>query len=253
MNILPVPYVSQLIQGGLLHSNDCGAAAALMILRAYGLRNNYTVDQLYDSIQPSGDVYLSASGISSAMLSAGLKSEWKSGVSINSLFGILVERKPLIALVHYGRLVDAGLTQRTGFRGAHFLVVNGMDITSVYIKDSYRDDGKESVEVPINIFLEAWTQCGLDGNPNGGAIVPTIPISNLPVPPPVVGVAYAFKSTTDAINVRAQPTASGAWVKAIARKDSPILYITKIAGIYNNWGFLSTGEGWICLDYFIKV
>ena len=253
MNILPVPYVSQLQQGALGHNNDCGAAAVLMILRAYGLRKDYTVDQLYDSIQPSGDVYLSVSGMMSAMLSAGLKSEWKAGISINNLFGILVEKKPAIALIHYGRLVDAGLTQRTSFRGAHFLVVNGMDITSVYLKDSYRDDGKESVEVPINIFQEVWTQCNLDGNPNSGAIVPSLPISNLPVTPPVIGLGYAFKSTVDAINVRAQPTVSSTWIKAISRKDFPVLYITKIAGIYNNWGFLATGEGWICLDYFVKV
>jgi len=252
MNILPVPYVSQLQQGALSHNNDCGAAAALMILRAYNLKKDYTVDQLYDSIQPSGDVYLSAGGISSAMLSAGLKSEWKSGITINGLFGILVERKPIIALIHYGRLVDAGLTQKTSFRGGHFLVANGIDITSVYLKDSYRDDGKESTEVPINIFLEAWMQCSLDGNPNAGAIIPAIPISNPPVIPPI-GIAYAFKPTTTAINVRAQPMVNSTWIKAIWSKDFPILYITKISGTYNNWGLLSTGEGWICLDYFNKL
>lgn len=244
MNILTVPFVSQITPGALEHNNDCGAASTLMVLRAYKLGPNLTVDQVYNAIQPSGDVGLSAGGMQTLLASYNIKNKWLVDMQVHDLFDPLVEGRPAIALIHYAPLVKAGLTEKIGFLGAHFVVVIGVDIKSVCINDPYTTGSGTGKDIPIAVFRDAWAQCGQDaGNPNGGAIIMDPPIRDMSIPA-LVPVGVKYNLVVNGINVRTIPggTASDTFVRTIWRSVTPFVYIITITG---NWGKLADGTGWV--------
>lgn len=255
MNILSVPYVSQITPGALQHNNDCGAASVLMVARAYSQAKNMTVDQIYDKIAPAGDTPLSAGGLQAVLNFYQIKSKWMAGVHIHDMFDTLYERRPIIALIHYDPLVKAELTEKKVFRGAHFVVVVGMDIKSICINDPYTTGGGENLEVPIAVFEQAWTQCNLDGNPDHAGVFMTIPIQDLsiPVPAPVAN-QYTFTVYNGVLvngaNVRSGPAQTYPFVRTIWRTETPNVYITKISGEY---GQLADGTGWVFMEFFRKA
>jgi uncharacterized protein YvpB len=255
MNILPVPYVSQILPGALQHNNDCGAASTLMVLNAYNLAKDLTVDQVYTKVAPSGDVPLSASGLQVVLSSYKIRNKWVADISIHDLFDVLVDQRLAIALIHYAPLVKAKLTEKTGFLSAHFVVVVGMDIKNICINDPYSTESGAGLEVPIDIFKQAWSQCNLDGNPNNAAIVTTIPVQDLSVPiPPPTGVMYGFAvyngRQINGINVRSGPDSSNTLVKTIWRSETPIVFITQIS---SDWGQLADESGWVYMPYLKKA
>jgi hypothetical protein len=258
MNTLPVPHISQITTGALLHYNDCGSGSVLMVSHAYRKRLNMTVDQLYDTIMPSGDVALSASGLQKSLAEIGITNKWMVDMHIHDLLDAMIDKCPVIALVKYAPLVDAKLTEKTGFRGAHFVVVVGVDIKSVSINDPYwsSDAGKE-LEVPIAVFRQMWSQCYQDGNPNGGGIVMTLPIQDLSTPtPPVDGNRYTFtiynKVLVNGANVSKGPgnTTTFGYVTTIWRTITPYINITTIQG---DWGLLADKSGWVFMPFFKKI
>lgn len=174
--LLPVPYVSQLGAGASAHQNDCGAASAVMLLRAY-LNLTLTPDDFYTKFAITGDPYLSVSQIRNAMSSLGLLSDFRAMLTVQDLFGAMAAGKPPIVLLRYKVLVDAGLTERT-FQGPHFAVMVGMDVKNVYIHDPlYTDPARgEAHAYPLDIFWQAWKDVANDPsfpNPERGAIIPT--------------------------------------------------------------------------------
>ena len=255
MNILSVPYVSQILPGGLQHNKDCGAASTLMALNTYNLAKNLTVDQVYNKVAPSGDLSLSASGLQKVLASFKVSNKWVADMLIHDLFDILIDKRLAIPLIHYAALVKAKLTEKTNFLGAHFVVVIGMDINNICIHDPYTTGSGAGLEVPIDIFKQAWAQCTLDGNPNNAAIVTTIPIQDLSIPIlPSEGVMYGFalfnNIQINGINVRSGPNSSTTLVKTIWRSETPIVFIIQISG---DWGQLADKSGWVYLPYLKKA
>ncbi len=165
--LLDVPYASQKSPGSNAHYNDCGAACMSMILKAYSLAKNLTVDELYDLVNPTGDVGLSAGAIVAKLADLKLKTSWKVFASQGVLFETLQMIKPVFALIHYGPLVHNGYTEFKNFVKGHFVIIVGMDIAKIFFHDPNRDDGVTVTAVPIDIFWEAWGKCHLDeGNPD---------------------------------------------------------------------------------------
>jgi hypothetical protein len=246
MNTLSVYYVSQIMTGALEHNNDCGAASSLMLLGTYNLAKDITVDKFYNSIVPAGDTALSVGSIQTKMASYGLQTDWKVDNNIETLFYYLRNHKPALALIHYAPLVDAGVTEKKGFRGAHFIVVTGIDLENVYINDPYRTDGKINVAVPIAVFESAWKQCSLDGNPTGGCIVPKLPIQDLAVVIPPTNDGYYL--LVNGLNVRSGPSNTYPLVRTIWKANEPLIHALT-ASISNDYIRLTDLSGWVCLRY----
>ena len=251
---LIIPYVSQVTPGAQEHNNDCGAASALMVLRAYNVGLIETVDQLYNEIQPSGDTSLSIGGLQRVLANRRVTNEYKSNVQPQDLYGLLIANKPAIALIHYGALVDAGLTEFKGFRGAHFVVVIGMDIKYVYIHDPYSLTKGNCLEVPVPIFKQAMAQCNLDANPINTCIFMIPPIGDLaPIQPTGVQYNWGIDPSTGrqvmAVNVRTGPAITYSIAKVLYRSATPIT-ITQIQGEYAQ---LLDKSGWVYIAYFIKA
>jgi hypothetical protein len=256
-NILPVPHVSQIAPGALMHNNDCGAASVLMVLRSYNLAKDMTVDQVYDQLYPVGDAPLHAGVPMRSLALAGITNDWRADVHTHDMYDTLVMRCPIIALIHYAPLVDAGLTEKTGFRGAHFVVVIGMDIENIYIHDPYSLARGIALPVPVAVWNQAWTQCNLDGNSICAGIFVTLPIRDLSVLSPVnnpgvgkyeMGIHNGVQ--VNGLNVRSGNGDNYPVVKTLWRATAPFVLVSRVIG---DRGLLADGSGWVYMAYLRKA
>jgi hypothetical protein len=238
VSLLPIPYVSQLGDDADAKNNDCGAASAVMLLRAYQ-KSALTPNDFYTHFGISGDPYLSIPQIMNAMSSLGLQTELKANLLINDLYGYLAAGRPLIVLIKYRTLVDAGLTEKT-FQGPHFAVVVGLDIKNIYIHDPLYTDPTvgEAHAYPIEVFWKAWKDVGMDPtfpNPERAAIIPLVGIG--------FQVTRRVKINFSSLNVRSGPGLSYAAVGVLKKGD-----IVEIQREASGWGEISYNR-WILLSY----
>jgi uncharacterized protein YvpB len=239
--LLPVPYVSQLGSGADAHSNDCGAASAVMLLRAY-LNLTMTPDDFYTKFAISGDPFLSVTQITNAMSSLGLLTDFKATLSLQDIFAALAAGKPSIVLLRYKVLKDAGLTEKS-FEGPHFAVVVGMDIKNIYLHDPlYTDPNVGNAHpYPLNIFWQAWKEVATNPfpNPERSAIIPVNGIG--------FGLSRKVRVTIATLNVRSGPNTTYA-VVGVLKKDQIVDVSREISG----WGEVEPNK-WISLSYTVAV
>lgn len=260
-NTLSVPHVSQIVAGALEHNNDCGAAAVSGILLAYNI-GKATVDEIYNRIT-TGDRSIKIGELQAILAVNRVTNEYKNNTRLGELYDIIRQNRPAIALIRYGILVDAKLTERTRFRAGHFVTVIGMDIKYVYIHDPYSITMGNCLAVPINTFLKSWEGYVPDEIPAYTCIAMLIPIQDLsvPVPPPVppippAGVKYTFGNNPTngvpvlAVNVRSGPAMTYSIVKVLYKSATPDIYILQIQGEYAQ---LADKSGWVFIAYFVKT
>ena len=238
VTLLPVPYVTQLGAGAGAHQNDCGAACAVMLLQAY-TDSTLTPDGFYTKFNISGDPYLSVPTIQNALRIMGVTTSFKAGMTMADLFNTLATGKPVIVLIRYKALEDAGLTEKH-FEGPHFAVAVGMDPKYIYLHDPLYtnvSDG-DAHAYPLDIFWQAWNEVGLDPsfpNPQRSAIIPA------------VGLGYHMERSvivnTPSLNVRLGPGLTNAVVGSVKKGQ-----VVKVAREVNGWGMIDT-DRWIFLAY----
>jgi uncharacterized protein YvpB len=248
--LLAIPYVSQRTPGATQHHNDCGAACMSMMLKAFNLAKDLTVDELYDAVNPTNaDVSLTGPAIVSKMKVIGLPASWRSFSNPASLFAVLQNGKPVIALIHYETLITRGYSQYKNFTKGHFVIISGMDIANVFIQDPNRDDGVTVVAVPITVFWEAWGQCKLDNNLCFSGIVPDLPITDLAQNTTLPGGPGKYVLTVNGAYVHAEPNEYSPKVSPtiVWRGKEPNLTVVTILKVINNYGY-RLGGGWVCMD-----
>ena len=242
--LLPVPYVSQLAAGATAHQNDCGAASAVMLLRAYQ-NIQMTPDDFYVKFAISGDPYLSVTQMQNAMNSMGLLTDFRAGLTLGDLFIALAASKPAIVLLRYKVLEEAGLTEKK-FQGPHFAVVVGVDTRNIYIHDPlYTNlaDG-EAHTYPLDIFYQAWTEVGSDPsfpNPARAAIIPTGGIG--------FKVVRRVRVKIATLNVRSGPSTNNTIVSTLKMNQ-----VVELNRETNGWGQINAPQTildkqWISLAY----
>ena len=173
--LLPVPFVSQLGGDADKHQNDSGAAAAIMLLKAY-FNVQMTPDEFYVRFGIPGDPYLSVVQLRNTMGSLGLLTDFRAGLTTQDLFAALAAGKPAIVLLRYQVFNDAELSENK-FDGPFFAVVVGMDIKNIYIHDPLYANHEEGSAhpYPLEVFWKAWKDVANDTkfpNPERGAIIP---------------------------------------------------------------------------------
>jgi hypothetical protein len=238
VTLLPVPYVTQLGMGADTHKNDCGAACAIMFLRAY-TDTTMTPDQFYTNFNIQGDPYLSVPTMRDAMGKLGVMTSFKAGLTMADLFNTFATGKPAIVLIRYKTLEDAGLTEKH-YEGPHFAVAVGMDTKYVYLHDPLYtnvSDG-EAHPYPLDIFWKSWKDVATDSkfpNPERSAIIPA------------VGLGYRMERlvvvTIPALNVRVGP-GLGNKIVGTVRKGQVLNVIREV----NGWGEIDV-DRWIYLSY----
>jgi uncharacterized protein YvpB len=171
--LLPVPYVSQTVQGALRFQNDCGPACAAMLLRAYLPNNTTSVDDLFLRVS-TADEYLNFGQLNSILTGEGLEVLRMANLKMPQVFELLRGGRPIIALINYGVLNKAGVTEKKTFNGPHFVVVVGMDCSAIYTHDPYYSlDNGEAVPYPFGLFYEAWRRASEQfSNPAFAGLIP---------------------------------------------------------------------------------
>lgn len=238
ITLLPVPYVTQLGPGAEMHKNDCGAASAIMLLRAY-TDTTLTPDEFYAKFNIQGDPYLSVLTLRDTMGKLGVLTTFKAGLTIADLFNAFATGKPMIVLIRYKVFEDAGLTEKH-FEGPHFSVAVGMDPKYIYLHDplyTNASDG-EAHAYPLDLFWKAWKEVALDPkfpNPERAAIIP------------VAGLGYRMERRVQvnipSLNVRSGPGLGNTVVGSL--KKGQIVSVTREV---NGWGEMELGR-WIYLTY----
>jgi len=242
VTLLPVPYISQIGTGAEQHKNDCGAACAVMFLRAY-TNTPMTPDQFYALFNIPGDPYLSVPTIRNAMGKSGVLTSFKAGLTMADLFNTFATGKPVIVLIRYKTFEDAGLTEKH-YEGPHFAVGVGMDSKHIYLHDPlYTNsfDG-EAHPYPLDLFWKAWKDVALDPqypNPERSAIIPA------------VGLGYRMERAvlvnTPMLNVRSNPSLLGKVTGSL--KKGQVVYVTREV---NGWGAIGAKQ-WINLANTVLV
>jgi len=242
VTLLPVPYVSQLGDGAQAHSNDCGAASAVMIIQAY-TATSMTPDDFYAKFNISGDPYLSVQTVRDAMAKLGVSTSFKAGISMADLFNTLATGKPMIVLIRYKVLEDAGLTEKH-FEGPHFAVAVGMDPKYIYLHDPLYTNAADgdAHAYPLDLFWKAWVDVGLDPkfpNPQRSAIIPT------------VGLGYHVERSVvvniSSLNVRSGPGLGNVVLGSIKRGQ-----VVQVLREVNGWGEIEA-DHWIFLYYTVPA
>jgi len=238
VTLLPVPYVTQLGAGADTHKNDCGAACAVMLLRAY-TQTMMTPDQFYTNFNIQGDPYLSVPTLRDAMGKLGVMTSFKAALTMADLFNTFATGKPAIVLIRYKTLEDAGLTEKH-YEGPHFAVAVGMDTKYVYLHDPLYtnvSDG-EAHPYPLDIFWKSWKDVATDSrfpNPERAAIIP------------IVGLGYRMERpvvvTIPTLNVRIGPGLGNKIVGTISKGQ-----VVKVIREVNGWGEIDV-DRWIYLSY----
>ena len=242
VTLLPVPYISQLGAGADVHKNDCGAACAVMLLRAY-TNTTMTPDQFYALFNIPGDPDLSVPTLRDALGKSGVLTTFRAGLTMADLFNTFATGKPVFVLIRYKTLEDAGLTEKH-YEGPHFAIGVGMDSKYIYLHDplyTKLSDG-EAHAYPLDTFWKAWKDVALDAqypNPERAAIIP------------VVGVGYRMERSVivniPALNVRAGSNLTSKVVGSL--KKGQVIHVTREV---NGWGEIATDQ-WIYLPYTLPV
>jgi len=238
VTLLPVPYVTQLGVGADTHKKDCGAACAVMLLRAY-TDTIMTPDQFYTDFNIQGDPYLSVPTMRNAMGRMGVLTTFKAGLTMANLFDTLATGKPAIVLIRYKTLEDAGLTEKN-YEGPHFAVAVGMDTKYIFLHDPLYtnvSDG-EAHPYPLDLFWKSWKDVARDSkfpNPERSAIIPA------------VGLGYhmerAVVINTSVLNVRLGPGLNNKIVAKVRKGQ-----VVKVTREVNGWGEIDV-DRWIYLYY----
>jgi len=239
VTLLTTPYISQLGPGADSRQNDCGAAAAAMILAQF-TGTFITPDAFYDQFNITGDPFLTVNHVRDALGSEGVITDLKDNLTINELFDFLKSGTPIILPTKYSVLHEAGLTEKP-FDGPHFSVAIGMDLENIYVHDPlYTDpDDGNAHPYPLDIFLKAWTDTTTIAGyaiPQRSAIIPTAVTDGQPVKRIQVNVSR--------LNVRAGAGTNFAVVGTVTRgQEFNLLQETG-----DNWGEIESGH-WISLVY----
>lgn len=240
-SLLPVPYVSQKGNGANRYINDCGAAAGVMLVRAY-TGESITPDRFYKMTGQRTDRYLSAHQIIDVMSQMGVKADWRKNLKFDDIFQALMYNRPVIALIDYKKLRQAVKTE-SNFAGPHFVPVIGINIKTVYIHDSlWSGKGGESLAVPINTFLESWETPPQNSGLHRGAIIPHLPLGKK------LANSFKVRVTATWLNVRKGPGTSYA-------KYGPPLRYREIVSVFetsDKWGRIGPSH-WIHLDYTERI
>lgn len=227
LSILPVPYISQLGGESGPSTNDSGAAAGVMLVRAY-IGHNLTPGDFYNQAGQGADGPLSFTQILNAMSVYGVPVELRSNLKFTDLSLILFSGRPVIVPLRQAILEMAGLSPEK-FDGPYYVVVVGMDVKQVFIHDPLRTGTSGQAQgIPWITFYQAWTQA------HGYERAVLVPRQQL---------VRRVRVTATSLNVHQQPGESPHAIATVELGD-----LLEITMQKSGWGKIAD-DRWINLSY----
>jgi hypothetical protein len=216
---LGAPHVSQL---GNAVANDCGAGVLVSVVRRYNPASTLTVEQAYREGVPQSEWGrgMTLAEVQWVMSKHGAPCIQRYPMTLLDLLDCLAGKKPVVMLIRYAPLVNAGLTQFTNFDGNHYVVAVGSDLAAVTILDPYADEAHGKYQVPGDVLMEAWSTC----KPSRTAIVPVCAIGI--IIPPEPGGYRIVASVTNGLTIRAEASGKSKDIGILLRAGNPVVYVT---------------------------
>lgn len=243
LTILPVPFVSQVGSGADARQNDSGAAAAVMLIRAYQPLSAFTPDVFAARFALPTDSHFTLAQIRAALASLGLATESRAGLAMQDLFTFLAAGKPVLTALRCQTLAEAGFTE-CGPDGPHFVVVVGLDIRYAYLHDPRGATPAEGAAraLPLDIFWKAWKETASEAQS-------PIPERSALIPANALGFRLARRARVNilSLNIRREPALNAPLVGTL-RKDQVVETTREL----NGWGEIP-GVGWIMLSYTVAA
>lgn len=238
---LSVPFVSQLGPGADKYHNDCGAASACMIIKAFHPEDGVTPNKFYKLTGQKKDAYLSVGSIRDVLYdNFRIATNWEFGdrVVTNINNNLL-----MIALINYVSLQDWKKNPYSGFRGQHFVVVVGYGTNHYRILDPLFD-APSGIFVPHAVFTEAWQKAV----PAMGAIVTAAPVGI-----DIEAISNYEIITPYGVNVRKSPDVSSEILGALSQGRVVQVYeTTEVHGgrkMNETWWGRIGKDRWFAIKY----
>lgn len=165
-----IQFISQWGAGADKFRNDCGPTVIAMLLQAYGKLEGNTPDSLFSKIQAS-DNYTNVPQLIALLASFGVSAAPRTGMDFEHVRALIDQRVPVVAIINYATLVNAGVPVEMRFYGAHILLIVGYDDDNIYVLDPLRKE-KGLVKILTVVFMAAWSDAIKQGNPALGGIIP---------------------------------------------------------------------------------
>jgi hypothetical protein len=229
--LLPVPYMAQMGTGADKFKNDSGAAAGVMLVRAYTDKTP-TVDEFFAKAGQTTDKALTLAQIVAGLTAYGVTAEQRASLKLADLALILSTGRPVIVLVKYSVLSAAGLTPETD-DSLHCLVAVGLDVKQVYVHDPLRqDESGQGQGISWLTLYQSWSQ--VPGYERAAII-------------PRVALLRRMRITAATLNIRsdANPNVS---IVGISKAGDVVEVTTQKDG----WGKIGDGK-WINLSYAVDI
>ncbi|HTX91958.1 MAG TPA: SH3 domain-containing protein [Anaerolineales bacterium] len=231
VNILQVPYISQLGSGASQFTNASGAASGAMLVGAY-IGKAITPNDFFNQTGQQTDNPLSFTQISNVMTANGVPVEMRTGLKLSDLALILSSCRPAILLVKQTILQQAGLTPES-FTGPHYLVAVGLDVNMAYVHDPLRKDSSgQGQGIPWLTLYQAWTQ---GQGYERAALVPRLQL------------VRRVRVTATKLNVRQQPNANASLAGTVNAGD-----VYEITAQKDGWGMIGPNR-WVSLSYVADI
>jgi hypothetical protein len=230
-SILPVPYISQLVDGADQSACDSGAAAGVMLLRAY-TDQTITPVEFYKKSGPSAGNPLSFTQILNTMGVNGITVELRSNLQLPDLALILFSGRPVITPIKQAVLQKAGLAP-DAIDGLYYVVVVGMDMKQVFIHDPLlKEPSGEAQGVAWQTFYQAWTEAQ---DYERAALVPRQQLLR------------RVRVNVNLLNVHAQPDGNTNLVGMVSLGELFEITVQK-----SGWGKIGE-DRWVNLSYTVDV
>jgi hypothetical protein len=156
-SILPVPYFSPIGDEAGQYTSDSGAAAGVMLVRAY-VNESITPADFFNQTGQSADNPLSFTQVMNALGVNAVAVELRGNLKLADLSLILLSGRPVIIPISQNVLRQSAPSPELP-DGAHYVVVVGMDVKHVFIHDPLRRDmSGQALAIPWLTFYRAWTQ-----------------------------------------------------------------------------------------------
>lgn len=243
LTILPVPFVSQVGTGADSRQNDSGAAAAVMLTRAYLPNSAMTPDIFSTRFALPPDTHFNLAQMRAALASLGIPTELRAGLGMQEVFAFLAASKPILAPLRYQTLAEAGLMEH-GPSGPHFVIVVGLDIRHIYIHEPRCATPAEGAAraLPLDVFWRAWKETASEAQS-------PIPERSALIPSHALGFRLARRVRVNILSLKIRKgPALNAPLAGMLRKDQ----VVEITRELNGWGEIPN-VGWVMLAYTIAA
>ncbi len=234
---LSIPFVSQTGPGAEKYNNDCGAAAACMIVKAFNPGETVTPDEFYKLTGQKKDKYLSVGAIQNVLYNHfGIATNWEFG---DRIIKNTKDNKLMIALINYGVIQNWEMNPNSNFRDQHYVVIGGYSQQYYRILDPLFNKTRGRF-IPIDLFSGAWEKAV----PAMGAIVTAAPIGTN------IEEIKNYKIITPyGVNVRKSPNVSSEILGALPVGKVVQVYQVEVFGhIKQMWGRIGVNK-WFAINY----